>query len=205
VYKTVQENLWKVRFLSIRALQEQHVTMNTAIETVLTELLEYEEPLARELCKHLHRAMLITIEYMRLLENSDTTFNKAEQTLMQMPLRDYIASLPTEAQDLIPNVHASLGIDMCMVALVILYDEQQYNMQLMVIEEARIKELVRFAHLQVSEYERYMRINFGIRLPVTNAEQQEWQDFVGSTAGMFTDFPLERPEQKAWTRREEMF
>lgn len=35
------------------------------------------------------------------------------------------------------------------------------------------------------------------------AKQQEWQDFVQRTSGMFADFPLERPPQKEWTKREE--
>jgi hypothetical protein len=34
-------------------------------------------------------------------------------------------------------------------------------------------------------------------------KQQEWQDFVQRTSGMFADFPLERPPQKEWTKREE--
>jgi hypothetical protein len=35
------------------------------------------------------------------------------------------------------------------------------------------------------------------------AKRQEWEDFIERTWGMFADFPLERPEQKAWTKREE--
>ncbi|MFY8001390.1 MAG: hypothetical protein ACOVSW_22550 [Candidatus Kapaibacteriota bacterium] len=73
---------------------------------------------------------------------------------------------------------------------------------------AELEESVKkLSHDEFLEFQRWFE-DFEETKPASiNADEhtkrQEWEDFIERTWGMFADFPLERPEQKAWTKREE--
>ncbi len=203
-YKRVQEELWLIRLLILKMMSKEEKSLSDILETSLTLFLEYPEPLARELCKHLHRTVLVTIAFAKLFEEkSGDRLASTATSIPKIPLHEYFALIQASvpfAKDLIENVHSSLALDMCVFALFILFEERKIR-----ISEVRMQELVRYAHLQSAEYERLMRKIFGVRLPSTEAEQQEWRGFVRRTSGMFSDVDLQRPEQRLWTKREEMW
>lgn len=66
--------------------------------------------------------------------------------------------------------------------------------------EESVKKL---SHEEFSEFQRWFAEYEAKWQNRTPTKQQEWQDFVHRTAGMFADFPLERPEEGSWTKREE--
>ncbi len=204
MYKRVQEELWLARLLVLKIIANDERSLREALEMSLIVFLEYPEPLARELCKHLHRTTFATIELTRFFEEKGGEgLATAAASIPTILLREYIALIQVGvpfAKDLIENVHSSLALDMCIFALFILFEERKIR-----ISEVRMQELVRYAHLQSAEYERLMRKIFGVRLPSTEAEQQEWRSFVHRTSGMFSDVDLQRPEQRVWTKREEMW